>query len=73
MKVGNLKDEGKYEKGLKVGEWKYYFTDGKKFEVGKYDKNGKQTGQWLWYYNDGKLRRESNFIQRTGRWGFYRI
>jgi antitoxin component YwqK of YwqJK toxin-antitoxin module len=58
---GQLKDEGEYQKGLKVGEWKYYFMDGKKFEVGKYDKNGKQTGQWLWYYDDGKIRRESTF------------
>lgn len=57
---GKLKDEGKYDKGLKVGEWKYYFSDGKKFESGKYA-NGKQTGPWMWYYDDGNIRRESNF------------
>jgi uncharacterized protein len=58
---GQLKDSGTYQKGLKVGEWKYFFMDGKKFEAGKYDKNGKQTGVWHWYYDDGKLRRESDF------------
>jgi len=59
---GDLKSEGNYTDGVKMGEWKYYFSDGKKFEIGKYDKKGKQTGQWLWYFEDGSLRRESNFI-----------
>lgn len=60
---GDLKSEGKYVGGVKVGEWKYLFRDGKKFEVGKYDTKGKQTGKWDWYYEDGKLRRESNFFK----------
>jgi uncharacterized protein len=60
--TGELKDEGKYEKGLKVGEWKYYFKDGKKFEIGKYA-NGKQTGQWLWYLDNGGIRRENSFVR----------
>jgi antitoxin component YwqK of YwqJK toxin-antitoxin module len=58
---GDLKDEGKYENGIKVGDWKYLFHDGKKFETGKYDKKGKQTGTWLWYFEDGNLRRSSSF------------
>ncbi len=60
---GEIKAEGKYVDGVKVGDWKYLFRDGKKFETGKYDAKGKQSGKWLWYYDDGKLRRESNFIK----------
>ncbi len=60
---GQLKAEGVYASGVKVGEWKYYFRDGKKFEYGKYDKKGKQTGNWMWYFEDGNVRRESSFSQ----------
>ncbi len=60
--TGELKDEGKYDNGLKIGEWKYYFRDGKKFEIGKYAK-GKQAGTWLWYFENGSIRRQNSFIK----------
>jgi len=59
--TGEIKSVGKYLNGNKVGEWKYFFADGKPFETGKYDNQGRQQGKWIWYLENGKERRVSNF------------
>ncbi len=59
---GQLKSQGKYLNGLKVGPWKYYYANTKVFETGKYDNQGRQQGKWMWYFDNGKVRRESNFF-----------
>jgi antitoxin component YwqK of YwqJK toxin-antitoxin module len=58
---GAVKSEGKYVHGVRVGEWKFYYQNSNKFEIGKYNDKGKPIGHWMWYYEDGKTLRESNF------------
>ncbi len=58
---GTLSSEGNYVHGTKVGEWKFYYPDGSKFETGKYDGRGRPIGKWMWYHSNGKLLRQSSF------------
>ena len=49
-----LIDEGVYsDDGLKEGEFKFYYPNGKIMAFGKY-KNANPIGNWNWYYPDGK-------------------
>jgi uncharacterized protein len=59
--TGELKGEGDYKDGAKVGQWKFYYADGKTDQLGKYDQKGRPVGVWKWYYENGQLLREENY------------
>jgi antitoxin component YwqK of YwqJK toxin-antitoxin module len=48
---GELKEIGRYEKGLREGVWKTYYKSGKIKERGKY-KNGDKVGIWKTFYKN---------------------
>jgi len=51
---GQLKEEGSYDKGYKVGEWKRYYANNQIFETVNYTWD-KRSGSRKLYYKDGKL------------------
>lgn len=59
--TGELRGEGNYENGRKVGLWKFYHTNGQLEQIGKYNKKGKPDGDWKWYYESGNILREEFF------------
>jgi antitoxin component YwqK of YwqJK toxin-antitoxin module len=66
---GQIKSKGEYLNGKRIGEWVYYFSNGKVEQKGKYDNKGKAQGIWKWYYpcfdpctnETGQLWREENY------------
>jgi antitoxin component YwqK of YwqJK toxin-antitoxin module len=60
---GQLKAEGKYKDGKRIGEWKFYHPNAKIEETGYYDNKGRLDGDWKWYYEDGELRKEMSFSE----------
>lgn len=61
--TGELKSIGKYINGKKIGDWKYYFSNGKTEQAGVYIKNGKPDGEWVWYYSDGDTLMVQNYSE----------
>ena len=51
---GQVKEEGTYKGGEKVGKWTYYWQNGQKKTVGYYSK-GKPTGEWVYYSKEGSM------------------
>ena len=47
-----MKEEGNYEHGARVGEWRFYWQDGSLKTVGYYDK-GNPDGEWTYYDTKG--------------------
>jgi antitoxin component YwqK of YwqJK toxin-antitoxin module len=60
---GSLKAEGNYDNGKQIGEWRYYHSNGKTEQTGKFNKQGKFDGTWKWYYDSGQLLREESYRQ----------
>jgi antitoxin component YwqK of YwqJK toxin-antitoxin module len=60
--TGELKAEGKYVDGIKVGKWTYYHKNGKVEQTGVYDKQGRPRGEWVWYYPSGNILREEAYL-----------
>ena len=58
---GELRGEGEYLDGGRIGKWKFYHENGKIEQVGKYRKGGKPHGDWVWYYENGEVRREETY------------
>lgn len=49
--IGNLvKDD------VRQGRWIYYYSNGEKSAVGKYDDNGKKIGSWTYFYGNGNVK-----------------
>lgn len=61
-----------YLNGVKHGEWKLFFQNGKLKEVGNYSNDNTQ-GLWKAYYDDGILRAEGQYDNNNqiGLWKFY--
>ncbi len=59
--TGELRSEGEYLDGKKVGEWVYYHQNGKVEQRGRYDKTGKATGDWKWYFESGNVLRTEKY------------
>ena len=59
---GELRGEGDYLDGGRIGKWKFFHPNGKLEQVGKYRKGGKPHGDWIWYYESGSVRREETYI-----------
>jgi antitoxin component YwqK of YwqJK toxin-antitoxin module len=68
-----MQAEGKYDSlNREIGEWKYYFPNGKVRCVGSYS-NGKKNGDWKYYFENGRVEQlgkyDNNFI--SGKWLWY--
>ena len=59
--LGRLSEEGHYDKGMKVGHWKYYDNAGKLWSEGSY-KNGKKDGVWTTYDTDGLISETATWV-----------
>jgi antitoxin component YwqK of YwqJK toxin-antitoxin module len=59
---GSKRAEGAFKNDLKVGVWKYYHTNGKIEQTGKYVQ-GQPEGAWTWYYPDGMIRVEEFYFR----------
>jgi uncharacterized protein len=59
--TGEIKGEGDYKDGVRVGAWKFFYADGKTDQQGKYDQKGRPVGDWKWYYENGQLLREESY------------
>jgi len=53
-----------YDKGVKKGEWHFYYPDGTLLETRVYE-NGTENGPWIQYYADGKKKMEALFENGT--------
>jgi antitoxin component YwqK of YwqJK toxin-antitoxin module len=72
--LGDHREEGEYIEGMRDGEWKSYYTNGKlKFE-GKFIEDNPH-GEHIWYWDNGKLRDKGNYImgRKHGDWITYNI
>jgi hypothetical protein len=57
---GQLKTNGAFKKGAKVGEWKSWFENGVTEEINSWVK-GLMHGKYIKYYDDGKIKEEGRF------------
>ncbi|MBN1970748.1 MAG: TonB family protein [Candidatus Delongbacteria bacterium] len=53
-KNGNIKEQGKFESGAKVGCWKGFYENGEIWYIENYI-NGKRDGEWIRYHLDGSV------------------
>ncbi len=74
---GNLKAEGYYENGNKIGVWTWYYESvddirNKSIE-GKFDREGHETGAWTFWFPNGKVAEKGSFVngRRSGLWVEY--
>ncbi len=58
---GNIKEEGNYEKGYKVGEWKYYHPNKQLSDKRNYIWD-KLSGLNLTYWDNGQLKASKNHV-----------
>ncbi len=47
--------------GNEDGEWIYYYENGKKKAIGKYN-NGNKTGKWTYYYSNGRIQQTGSYV-----------
>lgn len=52
--IGDHREEGNYQTGLRTGQWKYYYPDNVLHFEGKF-LNGQPNGRHKYYYPDGTL------------------
>jgi antitoxin component YwqK of YwqJK toxin-antitoxin module len=69
-----LKYEGQFKDDIPVGEFKYYFFDGKVKALTTYSENGK-VAKTIMYHRDGKKNGEGTYIdkKKDGLWVYYGI
>lgn len=58
---GELRAEGVYNQGKRVGKWHFYHQNGSIEQEGNYNAEGNPEGQWKWYYANAKVLREESF------------
>ena len=58
---GELKGEGEYIDGRRIGDWIFYHQNGKIEQKGKFLKGAKPSGLWVWFYESGNMLRQENF------------
>jgi antitoxin component YwqK of YwqJK toxin-antitoxin module len=56
-----IKAKGKYKNSKPVGEWSYFYPDGKIEIEGSYSENGKKDGLWTWYFPNGNILIQENY------------
>ncbi len=66
---GQYDSKGDLKKGLKVGKWTHWYSNGQKW-VEAYWKDGKKDGDWLVWYRTGQKRYEENWKndESDGKW-----
>lgn len=57
-----LRAKGKYKNSKPVGEWSYFFVNGKTEIEGSYNEGGKKEGLWTWYYPNGNILIQDNYV-----------
>lgn len=69
---GNVKEEGKYDKGYKVGVWKYYGFNQQAIEKVTY-KWDKLDGPGFSYWDNGQVKASRNYVNgtKTGEWKMF--
>ena len=70
--IGDMREEGEYRNGQKVGEWVSFYDNGKMAFKGSYNA-GYPEGQHNYYYPNGKIREVQSFAGgvRHGEWKKY--
>lgn len=58
---GKLYAEGKYEKDVRIGQWKFYHKNGVLRQEGSYNSKGQPEGDWFWYYENSNILREETY------------
>ena len=68
---GGVKEIGKYENDIKIGNWKSFYPNGKLHTIGTFF-NDQLEGEWNIYFENGKLKQCGNFLNgtETGAWNF---
>ncbi len=76
FKIKTMKDSlimsGMISRNKNVGEWRYYYDNGK-LETKGYFKNDLPDSIWIWYFPDGIMKERGVFKKgkRTGEWYSY--
>ena len=58
---------GKYKNGFRINKWKFYWSNGKLAEIGKYNKKGIRKGKWKFYSELGLLKAISQYNKSKWR------
>jgi len=58
---GQLRAEGMYALGNRIGRWLFYHPNGSIEQEGTYNNQGTPEGTWKWYYDDGNVHREETY------------
>jgi len=68
-----LESIGRYETGMKIGEWNYYYQNGKLEHLEIYNKYKRYSGEWKFYNEQGTLIKTETYTdgKETGDWKFY--
>jgi len=66
---GTPESTGKFHGGMKQGEWKFFYRNGRLKALGVYD-DGKLTGHWVWWRQNGQRLQEGAFAEnrQVGPW-----
>jgi antitoxin component YwqK of YwqJK toxin-antitoxin module len=69
---GSKREEGKYDKGYKVGMWKYYDSNQQTVESINYNWD-KLNGLSISYWDNGQVKASRNYVNgvKTGEWKLY--
>ena len=69
---GNLKEEGNYEKGYKMGEWKSYYPNKQLLEKKNYVWD-RLYGVSLTYWENGEIKESKNYVNdiKSGEWKLF--
>jgi hypothetical protein len=61
--------KGPLKKGVRSGEWIFYYYNGKVFSQGSY-LNGLKTGNWTFFFGNGNKKSEGDFFEdeKVGLW-----
>lgn len=60
--TGEFRAKGLCAAGNRIGEWIFYYPNGKVEQRGLYDKKGRPKGVWKWFYENEALMREESYV-----------
>ncbi len=58
---GELRAEGTYNQGKRVGKWKFYHQNGSVEQDGNYNSQGNPEGAWKWFFDNGNVERDESY------------
>ena len=50
-----IRTRGVFNKGVRIGKWEYYYSNGNLWKINNYDSLGKKTGKWITYAPDNTI------------------